>query len=252
MLHNTAYKGIYRRKENDYSGLVPAIVDDATWEAAQQRGQYHPRRIASSALLSGLLRCGYCGAAMTTVRNHAYRPSGKEYHHRYYYCTRRNTHTPEACPARLVPAEKVERDVIERVFADLPAQIDRLLAEANARLHDGEVQDKRADLERRIKSTQTAISNLLDIAENSSSTDEIGRRIRERETALAGLRQQLAALPARPALAEATAAEVAAFIAELRSRLETGDIHTKRHILRKLIARLAFGPELSIDYQLPE
>lgn len=83
----------------------------------------HPRRLGSDFLLSGLLVCGKCGREMNGISS--------EGRYRYYYCynSKRYKHKKNGvfCDCRYVPAEILERVVIEKLLDALndPAMIDQ-------------------------------------------------------------------------------------------------------------------------------
>lgn len=124
MLHNPAYAGVMvwgRRKKTpgaggDMStplqaeGAWPALVDRTTFAQAQAMlaarapRVVHPREVDSPYLLSGIIRCGKCGAAMVGVR------SGPLY--RYYMCGTARRKGREVCQTRLLPKDKIEQFVI--------------------------------------------------------------------------------------------------------------------------------------------
>ncbi|MFZ5827512.1 MAG: recombinase family protein [Bacillota bacterium] len=138
MLANPAYCGVleYGRTMRGQGGVVrfaeprfarvegafPAIVEQPVWEEAQRllgarsvrprRGGPAARPTCGSYLLSGLARCGRCGATMGGKR-----AGGR----RYYYCSGRKRQGRAACDAGHIPAEAVETAVEERVRALLQA-----------------------------------------------------------------------------------------------------------------------------------
>jgi DNA invertase Pin-like site-specific DNA recombinase len=86
---------------------------------------------AGSALLTGLVRCGYCGRAMSV----AYREKAR---YRYACCANRNQYGQSSC--QCIAGQSIDEAVIEEFFTVLsPAQIDALeAAEAKqaARQHE--------------------------------------------------------------------------------------------------------------------
>lgn len=144
MLANPAYQGIFYSRRFDHGGValnrhrppgekrqprlrppaewiavpVPAVVDPAEWERAQQRlrtARAAGRPPDSPYLLSGLARCGRCGGRLVGTR-------------RSYWGRRRRTYLCRPRPSggcgRLVLAQPVEAAVWERVvgWLDRPAQ----------------------------------------------------------------------------------------------------------------------------------
>lgn len=253
MFHNPAYKGVYHYGEEEYTGVVPALVDAATWEAVQRPLQIHPRTAAGDYLLSGLLRCGHCGAAMSGFASHRTYKSGREWRKRYYICGERNT-TIDGCRALLAPAGDLEAAVLQLVFADFldPAPFAAFLAAVQAESAVADHTGKQQTLARDITRTERAISDLVELVGQGIAVVEIGRRLRGREEELRDLRRQQAELGALPALLSATPAAAAAFIETLRDRLITGDISAQRWVLHQVIASLRYGPQLQITFKLPE
>ncbi len=107
LLSNPVYLGKVRLKGEVYDGAHQPIVDEKTWDAVQHQlskgkrsGGERPRRVASGALLAGLLRCGVCGAGMTT---HSSRSRGRLF--RYYTC---QTYQKQGAAALSMNLEKCE------------------------------------------------------------------------------------------------------------------------------------------------
>ena len=83
---------------------VPAlqIIDDATWQAAQTlRGRFSSqagnKRQTEKRLLSGLVRCGGCGGAMTIINRER------------YSCSARRERGTCTCPVSISVAELEDR-----------------------------------------------------------------------------------------------------------------------------------------------
>jgi hypothetical protein len=65
------------------------------------------------ALLKGLLRCVPCGCAMTP--SYAAKQGNKRY--RYYVCSGAQKRGWKSCPSQSLPAEQIERFVVEQIRA---------------------------------------------------------------------------------------------------------------------------------------
>jgi site-specific DNA recombinase len=171
------------------------IVDDATWRAAQavKSGKGHQRAHAArkpTRFLSGLLRCGSCGAGMTSVgvtrgqarlQCSAFRESGT--------CDN----------GRKVPRETVERVVLDALRDHLadPALIAEYAAEYNrerarlARAADG----RRAKIERREGEIARELDRVLDaIVKTGADPTTFATRIKQLEAERGALAAELAAL----------------------------------------------------------
>mgnify|MGYP001017877701 CR=1 FL=1 len=98
---------------------VEPILDEEIFEIAQQRRisrspkSAYPRVVNSPTLLTGLLRCGKCGAPMTLA-------TGKGGTYRYYKCRSRITKGKDVCMSNNIPMEKLNSLVLDalskRVF----------------------------------------------------------------------------------------------------------------------------------------
>lgn len=133
ILTNTIYKGViysmkYRyekiglkkrkrtlRPQSEWIPIyVPAIIDEATWQAAQKQLQenkdFAKRNLKRDYLLQGLVTCARCGRAMVISR------SGCKEHTSYYACLsqRSSSHVysgQELCTARQVPTKILDEYV---------------------------------------------------------------------------------------------------------------------------------------------
>ncbi len=110
---------------------VEPIIDVATFDLAAQRrvdrspANVPPRVVNSPTLLTGLLRCGECGARMTLA-------TGKSGKYHYYKCsTRINQIGRKTCQSNNIPMEKLDslvlQAVADRVFK--PERVKTMLTE---------------------------------------------------------------------------------------------------------------------------
>jgi len=116
---------------------VPAVVDEATWSAVQERLSRNKALAMRNArrfyLLSGLVRCDCCGHPLT-----GHTKGG----HRYYQCSHRSTYynrplePEERCDAPWVRADWLEEAVWSRV-AGLFRDPERLRTELATRRDEG-------------------------------------------------------------------------------------------------------------------
>jgi len=120
---------------------IPAIIDRETFERVRQlREERSPaktpaRRVNTPTLLTGLLRCGCCGAQMTQV-------TAKSGRYRYYKCTTRQSQGNHACASKNLPMEMLDELILgyvtERILA--PERLSRSSRSSNA---DFPCQDER-------------------------------------------------------------------------------------------------------------
>jgi site-specific DNA recombinase len=98
------------RAENACPPIVSKEVFDLVQERLRERAPVcvHPRRIASRYLLSGLVKCGYCGKALVGQ-------DAKGGKFAYYTCGTVLKKGARACKARAYSSVKFERQVIEEI-----------------------------------------------------------------------------------------------------------------------------------------
>ncbi len=135
ILANPAYRGLVRWNGDTHPGLHEPLVDDETFEKAQEilrrRGEDASLRRGnpSDFLLSGLVRCHHCGRAYVGTSAH-----GRNGRYTYYACSTRYKYGPSKCNGDRLPKDRLEaavltqlaelyRDgqVIEQALADLAA-----------------------------------------------------------------------------------------------------------------------------------
>jgi len=118
LLSNVVYRGKVRYKDEVHAGEHEAIVDEVRWTRVQQMlrsngrsGGMHVRN-RHGALLKGLLHCKPCARAMM----HTYTSKGNR-RYRYYTCYTAQKQGWHACPSKSVPAEQIERFVVDQIRA---------------------------------------------------------------------------------------------------------------------------------------
>src|SRR5260370_19846456 len=134
LLTNATYAGKLRYKTELHHGEHPAIMHPVQWQKVQEllHGNHHrgpvPSRNGSGAILKGLLHCRPCGCAMTPT--HATK-GGKRY--RYYVCSVAQKRGYDRCPSQSVPANQMERIVVEQIskVAQDPDRLKKILMEAS-------------------------------------------------------------------------------------------------------------------------
>lgn len=116
LITNRKYIGEITHHRTIYEGEQDAIIDQKTWEQAQDifRENSHARanvsRSRGHAILKGILKCGHCGGAMGITYT---RKKGRTY--RYYHCIAASKNGYDTCPVRSVPAGDIEAAVVDRL-----------------------------------------------------------------------------------------------------------------------------------------
>ena len=158
ILANPAYRGLVRWNGEQHPGLHEPIVDEQTFEAAQEilkrRSEDASLRRGnpSNFLLSGLVRCHHCGRAYVGTSAH-----GRNGRYTYYACSTRYKYGPSTCNGDRLPKDGLEAAVLTQL-ADLYRDgrvIQKALA--NAAEH---VESARPRIEEQLLSTRTEIARL--------------------------------------------------------------------------------------------
>jgi DNA invertase Pin-like site-specific DNA recombinase len=178
ILSNPAYAGNYRFNRIDsktgrtkdagewISIPVPAIIDQEQFDQAARLREANaptacaPRRETSPTLLTGLVRCGTCGAGMVMA-------TGKSGKYRYYKCTARLKRGNAACASGNIPMDKLDNLVLESfkqtVFTSehIRSVIDELRRETAKRGNRDEKQHVKT-LETKLLESEQALNRLYE------------------------------------------------------------------------------------------
>ena len=128
IIRNSKYTGIAVINGVTYTNIIPAIVDKATFDAANRvmDNQRHKQKCTqnhSPYILSGKLFCGNCGTLMTAEDGTSH--TGKIYH--YYKCFNRKKNKNQ-CNKHNITKEKLENLVFEKTMEYVlqPQVIDKI------------------------------------------------------------------------------------------------------------------------------
>ena len=180
---------------------VPAIVDEKTFRAAKERREErqpektNPSPANSPTLLTGLLKCGVCGAGMTLTTGY-----GGRYH--YYKCTNRINKGNQVCSSGNIPMEKMDELILkamsEKVFT--PERVAAMLKELQDRLNKSRLQNDLhlQTLKKELDDLKNRMDRLCDAIENGILPDDVAlersHNIQARRQAvlaeIAGLKRQ--------------------------------------------------------------
>ncbi len=175
---NPLYKGELHYKDLVIPDYCESVVEPAVWDRAQRildarsgrrhlgsdaAPSLHPRRVASTWLLSGLARCARCNSPLNgdSARQWA-----------YYTCSRSRRRLD--CDAIKIPASQFEQAIIKaiREYIDDPAALQALQSD-RLREYDqvaSQLPALRAELETRLANLRRQITNLAAaIAEHGHS-----------------------------------------------------------------------------------
>ena len=181
---------------------VEPIVEPGMFAAAQARREGRrpevqpPGRVGSRTLLTGLLRCGHCGAGMTLA-------TGKGGRYRYYRCTSRINKGNRECDAPNLPMERLDDAVLnalaERVFTT--ERVSAMLSDLGRRMKSMQGRDgaELARVKRSLNSLEKQQGKLFEAVEqgylpaNQALRDRAQKLDAQRQallTELAGIRRR--------------------------------------------------------------
>ena len=229
------------------------VIDSETFARVAQRryarapAQVPPRVVTSPTLLTGLLKCGACGAGMTLA-------TGKGGRYRYYKCNRRIGQGKQYCSGRAVPMAKLDSAVLHALADKVltPARVKVMLAELERRLKASRSVEDEAlrGLARELDTLTLAANRLYEAVEqgvlplDASLQERVRKQQARRQEILiemAGLRRR-GGLP----LQNLRPGHIDAFARVVRAKLLTNSGFAKQY-LRLLVSVIRLdGHELRI------
>ena len=236
----------------------PAVVDRDTFLRIQKKmgsrspRAIHPRRVPSTFLLSGLLFCS-CGRALTGC-------SAKSGRHFYYICCRNSKQRREACDARMLPKEMVERQVIGQLRARVLTEenLESLVTMVNEELQalSASLNDRLEVIDLELRDVKARMARLYEALETGKlDLDDLAPRIKElrlRQDELARARVTLEAEAAARGVQPVDEARVKAYAWDLGGLLAKAEITERRAFLRSFVDRIEVDKgRVSVHYRLP-
>ncbi|ABC82106.1 recombinase family protein [Anaeromyxobacter dehalogenans] len=200
-----------------------AIVDRETWAQVQARhartAQDHGERKRSTSphMLSGLLRCGVCGGALSIVSQR--KKGGVVYSQ--FGCSVRHSRGPGACANATTTSELgLNAAVLSALRTHLASpDIERWVAEV---LAERAAESHAPDLAAEVRAAEVRAEKVADALARIGFSDTLARRLQNEEAKLRELRAQLtraAPAPKRPAVS----------VRQVLAALEGLDDLAKRH-----------------------
>jgi site-specific DNA recombinase len=240
---------------------VPALVDERTFDLAQERLQdnkrFAPRRTIEPSIVQGLVHCAGCGYALYRTSTHS--SARKIYYYRCLGSDAWRYQGQARCTARPIRQDLLE-DIVWREVARLledpmliEAELTRRLEAAQtahpAKRHQDRIVSELVQLQRRAERLLTAYQEeLLDL-------DELRRRmpaLRQRETRLKAelesLRDQLADQSACLRLAHT----LNEFLERLRTQAQNLDVLARQRIVRLIVKEIVVDNDsIAIRHSIP-
>ncbi len=271
IVHNEAYTGALvwgkrPRIQGAKNRFAPSRTEDA-WAplidqtvfaqvqaklAARAPRAIHPREVDSPYLLSGIMRCGKCGAAMVGHRG------GYRYH--YYMCGNARRKGREVCPSPILRKDKVEGFVINRIKDCILTEdnLEELVRLTNEELAQtcAEEREKLELLQPQIAEADSRLGKLYDALETGEFK---GGELASRIQALFQKKEELqqAKADAEEALRYqavdmADPLVVRDYVDDLRGLLERSSIIEQRGFLKSFVDRIEVGDsEVNMYYTIP-
>ena len=276
LLRQAAYKGTayYNRSQADYSGVgqprrqgqgilrfprynprpveewieirVPPLVDEATWQAAQERlemnARFAQRNSRRTYLLRGLLVCGTCGRTLQGRTQNGIV---------YYACTHGGVHCPPGIPHHTC---SVRGDVVELLVWQALAELLRAPERIQVAWEALQSEQMAAPSEvRRWQQRQTILrkqrQRLLDAYQAEViSLEELTERQNPLEVEMRELKKRLADAP--QSVPRQISLET--FARRIEQALVASDVETQQEVLRLLIERIVVTDEaLTVEHIVP-
>jgi site-specific DNA recombinase len=275
LLRQPAYKGTayYNRRQADYSGLgqprrqgqgrlrfprytprpaeewigvqVPALIDETTWQAAQERlemnAHFARRNGRRTYLLRGLLVCDTCGH---TLQGRSQRAIV------YYTCTHGGVHCPPGIPRHTC---SLRGDVVEPLIWQALAELLRdpqRIQDAWQALQAEQASPREVQ---RWQQRQTLLhkqrQRLLDAYQAGAlSLEELIERQNPLDIELRELEQRLADAPSEQPLQ----LSLETFTQRIEQALAASDLETRQEVIRLLIERIVVSDEaLTVEHIIP-
>jgi len=236
----------------------PAIIDRETFQTVQQKMASkrpeisHPRTVPSVYLLSGMLFCS-CGRAMM---GH----SSKSGRYHYYLCSRNHKQGNEACDARKLPREKLEKVVVEHIRSDIlnNESLEKMVLVVNEEIRSASsgLKERLDIIDAELYDVRARLSRLYDAIEIGKITlDDISERIRElkdRQTELNKARLLVEAEMVARGEERIDVEKVKKYGRDLRDMIEEANLAERKAFLRSFIKRIEIdGDKVKVIHKLP-
>ena len=253
LLTNTVYMGekLFNQKhwktlqKKDDSEIiripVEPIVSGEVFELVKEKlsnrspKKSHPRILSSPRLLTGLLRCGECGAAMTSA-------TGKSNSYFYYRCSTRTKKHIDLCSSKMVPMDKLDKAILtalaDNVFTE--DRVAALLKELK-RLTKGNNGESILELNKQLEAVRFRLKNLYYSIENGIEVDAILKgRLEELKNQENGIAAKIAAYEHSPEafIDSIDKEEIRQFTTTLRQRLLDSSTPFSKEYLHLMVKQI--------------
>ena len=254
------YRGLWHKGDRHHPSIISSELFDQAQQILIARGDDHNHRVSASSnyLLAGVIFCQRCGKRYlgTSAR-------GNRYTYRYYTCFSRQRYGADTCDAERLPADDVERGVLDSLLATLSSAdiintaIDGAYDEQTSQRT--EHLDELAAIEREFAKTEAAIDRYLTAFENGTMPeDSCGSRVQQLATKANGLsarRDELGLLLDEPtAVVDKPAPDLLKALRDhIRSTLHVNDTDSLREVLQTFVhdVRVTGRHQVQPTFRLP-
>jgi site-specific DNA recombinase len=247
MVRSTTYKGIHiygKGTQNPILRPCPAIVDEQTWQLAQNQllanKKFAKRNSKREYLLSGLVTCAHCGSRYCAQVNKS--------ENRYYKCNARIKRYlgTKDCDSLPIPAERVEASIWRQVEGFL-SRPNVVLEEIAKRLQEREKGEahliaRRDQLKQALAEKDEEKNLILGLYRRKMITlPKLEEQFAEIEAGRNALTDEIDALDQNIRSAASIAEElvgIAELLSELQERAKSGNFEDRQFVLRTLVLRI--------------
>ncbi len=191
ILKNEKYSGIYRHGNEVVDNMYPQIISRELMDDVRKiaKANSHGKRSVEVVyLLRHKMKCGLCGSSITAETGTS--KSGKV--KRYYKCLGRKRHS--GCKKAMVRKDELEKLILDVTVKQLssPKVIDKVV-DGLIEMQERQLQANSviAAMEKEIRQTETAISNIMAAIESGVFTGSTARRLKELESRQEELERQI-------------------------------------------------------------
>jgi site-specific DNA recombinase len=231
----------------------PAIIEKEVFEMAQEKIKEnreafaHPTKFnAAKHPLTGILKCGLCGAPMICQKRTNKKKDGTKLEYRYYVCSTYHKQGRNVCPQANVNAEHLEEDIYELVDKRLAQFVADMNITEKVKEKDNKKQEIHQDLlqiDNMLKKKINASKTLLESREfydietfielNSQIQEEI-KKLREQKENLDKISQSLND--------DSTRLKLVDYYEDFK-KIKHTDLSHKRRVFHKLLDSIVFEGE---------
>jgi site-specific DNA recombinase len=253
-----SYRGKYANTGDPVEMRVPVIIPEERFKRLtvkrRERAPYMrpARHTTPASLLAGLLKCGYCGSAMTVT-------TGKSGRYSYLKCSRRNKMSVSACASPSIPRAALEREVMDIVCREIltPERFKAIVEDCkrNIEIIQRDEISELNDLNTSKRQTERQLKRLCDAIEigDLRSKSYVSKRVKTLEQELEAIESRISDIKIRVALPNDVLPEekVPEFVAKLRAILLDTTDQAAAGFLRLLVSEIrVFAEDATISGSL--